>query len=613
MTSPAQAPAATARTPKALEVVPIAAPPAAARRRRDARFAEPGGKRDRYALPNELRSASPVGYRTRVPLTRDEASEAMELLSLTRPRSFVSGPAITEGELFEEASLGILSARQSTNYRGHRQRSFGPADSAELAPLLAALEGLEGPVLDGAQATHVVLTRPYRTPFTMLLTLVGHGRWTSGLTVARRLWNKRLHGRPDIPTIGYLQDLHLGILADAMERAAVIASAGHRKAMVFMAPFAGANAEERPAALRHLERRVGLTAADRLAGWRIGLVAQVGAVPADDRVPIRRATCRKVGANLMAFRSERVQPGVQVDPRAPEVYQKRQPMDVPEALVTQAGRASYNAFAHWASHGREGAKRLLLMERIDVLAPHGKRRLRELRRMLGWVTDQVVRDLPWWADLPTGRAFSRNANKGRKAFALAGQRIYVVGLSPDELSEAGLHWDVAVRATGAAAARAALYAELMGVVDLPEDCDLLAGICLMAGPVNQNDIGKTFYGQPDLLDDSFGARRPSSLLVWTLKAKTVADPIGNEQQLLDEERKGALVDLRPGPHEVVGIVGAGDAPPGRPMRARDGRVNTERAFGDVGNFVTDPEGRGIPGNRGAAWPRAWADAAVWPR
>ncbi len=613
MTSSAQAATMEARVPKALEVVPIPPPPPEHRRRRDARFAEPGAKRDRYTLPNSLRSPSPVGYRTRVPLSQDEAAEALALLSLTRPRAFVPGPPITEGELFEEVSLGILSARQSTNYRGHRQRSFGPADSAEIAPLLAALDGLEGPVLEGAQATHVVFTRPYRTPFTMLLTLVGHGRWTSGLTVARRLWNKRVHGRPDIPTIGYLQHLHLGILADAMERATVIASAGQRKAMVFMAPFAGANAEERPAALRRLERRVGLTTADRLAGWRIGLVAQVGTVAPEERVSIRRATCRKVGANLLAFRSERVQPGVQVDPRAPEVYQARQPMDVPEALVTQAGRASYNAFAHWASHGREDAKRLLLMDRIDVLAPHGKRRLREIRKMLGWVTDQVVRDLPPWADLPTGRAFSRNANKGRKAFALAGQRIYVVGLSPDELSEVGLDWDVAVRATGAAAARAALYAELMGVVDLPEDCDLLAGICLMAGPVNQNDIGKTFYGQPDLLDESFGGRHPSSLLVWTLKAKTVADPIGNEQQLLDAARKGALVDLRPGPHEVVEVVGAGDTPPGRPMRSRDGRVNTERAFGDVGNFVTDPQGRGIPGNRGAAWPRAWAEAPVWGR
>ena len=30
--------------------------------------------------------------------------------------------------------------------------------------------------------------------------------------------------------------------------------------------------------------------------------------------------------------------------------------------------------------------------------------------------------------------------------------------------------------------------------------------------------------------------------------------------------------------------------------------NTERAFGDVGNFVTDPSGKEIPGNRGEPWP-----------
>jgi hypothetical protein len=33
--------------------------------------------------------------------------------------------------------------------------------------------------------------------------------------------------------------------------------------------------------------------------------------------------------------------------------------------------------------------------------------------------------------------------------------------------------------------------------------------------------------------------------VWTVKAKTVADPIGNEEQLMNPAQKGALVDLRP--------------------------------------------------------------------
>ena len=123
----------------------------------------------------------------------------------------------------------------------------------------------------------------------------------------------------------------------------------------------------------------------------------------------------------------------------------------------------------------------------------------------------------------------------------------------------------------------------------------------MAGPVNQNDIGRTFYGQPDLLTEQFGDRDPTSLLVWTLKAKTIADPIGNEEQLMNADRKGLLVDLRPGPHDVVSLR------QGRklvPMRKRGSQVNQERAFADVGNFVTDPDGRDIPGNRGAAWPAA---------
>ncbi len=150
--------------------------------------------------------------------------------------------------------------------------------------------------------------------------------------------------------------------------------------------------------------------------------------------------------------------------------------------------------------------------------------------------------------------------------------------------------------------------ELMGCVDLPEDCDLLAGTCVMAGPVNQNDIGKSFYGYPDLLAEASEGRDPTSLLVWTLKAKTVADPIGNEEQLLNARRKGALVDLRPGPHEVVTLRREGRL---EPMRCRDGRVNSERAFAEEGNFVTDQEGREIPGNRGSAWPTEWADELLW--
>ncbi len=85
---------------------------------------------------------------------------------------------------------------------------------------------------------------------------------------------------------------------------------------------------------------------------------------------------------------------------------------------------------------------------------------------------------------------------------------------------------------------------------------------------------------------------------------TVADPVGNEEQLMNPRRKGALVDLRPAPHEVVVVEG-------RPMRQRQGRTNQERAFGELGNFVVSPEGEEIPGNRGSPWPRVWSEEVMW--
>jgi hypothetical protein len=273
------------------------------------------------------------------------------------------------------------------------------------------------------------------------------------------------------------------------------------------------------------------------------------------------------------------------------------------ALIEQVGRAGYNAFEHWTGLDRDRAKDRLLLDRVDVLTPDGKARLRAIRGELEAITDRVVAEMPKWADLPTGKAFSRNAERGRKAFALVGQRIYIGGLSRKEMAAEGIDWHQAIRAFGAAAARSALVAELMGVCELPADCDLLAGICLMAGPVNQNDIGKQYYGYPDLLAHAFGDRDPTALLVWTLKAKTVADPIGNEEQLQNPARKGALVDLRPGPHEVITLERHGRR---TPMRAEG---NEERAFADVGNFVTDPDGKPIEGNPGRRWPGR--DAAVW--
>ncbi len=595
--------------PKPIEVIPIPPPPAGARVRRDARFATDGERRNRYHLPSRLESGSPVVYRTRPSLTREEAELMLRLLSMRRPEAFEAAPdPVRESELFEEVSLGLLSSRQSTNFKGHRATLVGGGDVAKVQELLGGLDGLEAAALDGASHAHLVFTRPYRTPFTMLLTLVGHSPVLSLATVPLRIWRKKLLHADDIPTIGYLQHLHMGILADAMERAAVVASGDRRRAQVFMAPFCGEARRRNRAVIRELESLGGLSRGDRAKGWRLGLVAQVGAVRREERVGLPVELCRKAGAALLSFRSERIQPGVNQEEKAPPQYASRQSMRVPDDLTVMCGRAAYNAFAHWTGCDRERAKELVLLERIDVLTPNGKARLREVRAELLDVTERVVKRLPLWADLPVGRAFSRNAARGKKAFALAGQRIYVGGLSADELAREGLDWDLGVRAFGALASRSSLVAEIMGCVDLPADCDLLAGICLMAGPVNQNDIGKTYYGVPDLLAKAFPGRTPTSLLVWTLKAKTVADPIGNEEQLLNQARKGALVDLRCAPHELALVRRGGRL---EPMRSRGGRTSSERAFGDVDNFVRDAGGVEIPGNRGEAWPKSWRDEPVW--
>lgn len=594
------------RQQKPVTFVPIPPPPVDQRLCRDARFAAEGDKRNRYSLPSGLQSSSPVGYRTRVSLTPDEAQQAMDLLSLARPQAYLPGGGPTEQQLFEECALGVLSARQSTNYRGHRQVTLGPEDSAQVAELLRELKHVEAPPLDRATHTHVVLSRPYRTPFTMLLTFIGHAPIASLVTVGVRAWKKKFQHTDDIPTIGYLQQLHVGILADAMERAAVLASDGHRQAQVFMAPFSGSERRETNAhPIAALEDIVGLSPAQRRAGWRVALVAQVGTV---EPIPMARPVCRKIAANLLAFRSERIQPGVNQEDKAPAQYQARQDMDVPEDLAQMAGRAGYNAFVHWTGCPREQAKELLILDRMDVLTDGGKEHLRQVRRELEAVTDRVCANIPLWADLPTGKALSRNAARGRKAFALAGQRIYLGGLSRPECVAAGLSWDHAIRAFGAAAARSALVAEIAGTTDIPDGCDLLAGICLMAGPVNQNDIGKQFYGMKDLLAVRYPHRDPTALLVWTLKAKTVADPIGNEEQLLNPERKGALVDLRCGPHEICSVRVEGQI---QAMRSHDGQTSEERAFADIGNFVTDAEGKEIPGNQGTPWPKELADRAVW--
>ena len=576
---------------------------------RSAVFRKEGEKPSRYHLPKALDSGSPIGYRTRPSLTKEEADALCPLFSLNRPSAFVNGPECTDQEFFEESSLGILSARQSTNFRGHRQISLGAEDSTKLTTILKNLGGCIANPLHGASYSHIVLCRPYRTPFTMLLTLVGHLPLLSLLTVPIRALRKRFQHIDDIPTIGYLTHLHVGILADALERAVVISSQGRRKANVVMAPFTGkSNRQQNREEIRAIEALAGITPTEKQKGWKIAFVAQVGYVEASEQISLSKQLWRKAGALLIALRSERVQPGINNEEKAPEPYQNRQDMDVSAELTEMAGRAAFNAFSHWAETEREEGKSVLLLDRVDVLTPNGKERLREIREELGAVTDRVAANIPLWADLPLGRVFTKNTKRSRKAFALTGQRIYIAGLAEREVHEGNIPWQLAIRAVGAAAARSGLYVELCGSIDIPENADLLAGFCMMAGPVNQNDIGKTYYGGTDLLSTTFPGREPCSLLIWTVKAKTVADPIGNEEQLMNPSRKGALVDLRPAPHEVICIRRQGR---NMPFRAQDGCTSQERAYGDQENFVRSPTGEEIPGNGGESWPAQWANAPVW--
>ena len=592
-----------------LSLVPLTPPPAAHRRQRRAEFPKRGAKPDRYTLPASLESPSVVGYRTRVPLDEHEAQGAALLLDLVRPAAFERGPALTEHELFEECALGLLSARQSTNDRGLRQVTFGADDSALVGALLARMDGLESSVDGEATHTHVVLSRPYRTGFTKLLTFAGHaGRFSPWSVLARAVRKTVLH-ECDLPSIAHLEALHLGIVGESLERAAVIASEGRRAAQLFHRPFCEPHRGANTAVLAQLERLCGLTPLDKLGGWRVALVARVGCLPAAERLNLDRATWRKLGANLLAFRSERVLPGANQPVGAPAAYLHRPELTVPPALMSQAHDAALRAFARTLALPVDEASRLLLFESLDTTRERGRARLADIKRHLSEVSDQLVRELPLWADLATNGLLSRQAERGRKAFALAGQRIVVGGLARRHVEALALPWTLAVRAAGAAAARASLLTELSGVVGLPVDCDLLTGVCLMAGPVNQNDLAKKFYGGSDLLETVFPGVDATSLLVWTLKAKTVADPVGNEEQLMNPVRQGPLVSLRPGPHEIVTIASHGRW---TPLRSRGGRTNRERAFADVGNFVTDPRGREIPGNRGSAWPEYWSRAPVWP-
>ena len=124
-------------------------------------------------------------------------------------------------------------------------------------------------------------------------------------------------------------------------------------------------------------------------------------------------------------------------------------------------------------------------------------------------------------------------------------------------------------------------------------------------------MAKRITAYSDLLAEKFGERDPTSLLVWTLKAKTVADPLGNEEQLMNRARKGALVDLRPGPHEVIQVMRGGRLQSFR----KSGEVTScERAFSEQGNFVVVPPATSlaIAGRRGQIAQRTYSWFQIEP-
>ena len=350
----------------------------------------------------------------------------------------------------------------------------------------------------------------------------------------------------------------------------MVASIGKRAANVFMSPFSGPELRGANRVIRELEDLCGLSAEDRRRGWGLQLVAQVGQVA--DPFPIERPLARKLGANLLSLRSERIQPGVNMEDKAPGEYRGRHV--VPDELAVMAGArpstlASGGGGARCGQvHDGDGAGRHAHGRRQGASAPD---------RELGDITDQLVDDLPR-ADLPTGRVLSKAPAAAGPSLWLDSASIRWTGSARCDAEGRGL--GRAVRAAGAAASRSALPAS-PGLIDLPESTDLLTGCCLMAGPVNQNDIGEQYYGYPDLLAGHTPGATPCRC--WCGRSRPRPSPIQSATKSSCSTLPArALVDLRCGPHEAVWVVDNDGAR--RPMRKEGDRVSQERAFSDVGNL-----------------------------
>ena len=156
------------------------------------------------------------------------------------------------------------------------------------------------------------------------------------------------------------------------------------------------------------------------------------------------------------------------------------------------------------------------------------------------------------------------------------------------MTQKGVAWERAVRAAGLQL-RGGPHVRF-GLIDLPESC--IAYRVLPHGRSGQPERHRQAVLR---LPRPAGWGAPGVTpcrLVWTLKAKTIADPIGNEEQTAQSRPEGALVDLRCGPHEAVWVVDNDGTR--RPMRKEGERVSQS---GPSAMSETLPERQTTPPSR----------------
>ena len=181
----------------------------------------------------------------------------------------------------------------------------------------------------------------------------------------------------DIPTIGYLQWLHLGILAESMERAAVIASSGQRRANVLMAPFCDDNAQSQNAqVIKDIEARIGLTSSDKAKGWQIRMITQVGCVKGT--LDISQELYQRSVQTCLRFAQSAFSQGSTKRTRPLLNITKGRTWMSASLSLRMPAAPHTTRFHRWTGIERKRCKALLLNERVDVLTDGGKERLREI-------------------------------------------------------------------------------------------------------------------------------------------------------------------------------------------------------------------------------------------